>query len=73
MLGWIAFMTPAYVHAPTGCRGATMVVDVDDPSEIPSIVEPFFFKFDAKSRFDIAMSPDDFARSGLGEPGKKWA
>lgn len=63
----------AYFHAPNGCRGATMVFNLDDPSEIPSIAEPFFLKFHARCTYDIAMSPQDLARGGLEELGKKWA
>jgi len=63
----------AYFHAPNGCRGATMVIDVDDPSQIPFIAEPFFLKFNAKCKFDVAMSPEDIARAGLEDLGKKWA
>jgi len=62
-----------YFHAPNGCRGATMVVNVDDPSEIPFVTEPFFLKFNARCTCDVAMSPDDLARSGLEDLGKKWA
>ena len=39
--------------------------------EIP--VEPFFLKFNASCKFDVATSPDDLARSGLEDLGKKWA
>ena len=63
----------AYFHAPNGCRGATMVFNLDDPSEIPSIAEPFFLKFNASFKCDIAMSPQDLASAGLEELGKKWA
>jgi len=63
----------AYFHAPNGCRGATLIVNLDDPSEIPSVAEPFFLKFNARVNWDIAMSPQDLAASGLEELGKKWA
>jgi hypothetical protein len=63
----------AYLHAPNGCRGATIIVNLDDPSEIPSMAEPFFLKFNARVKCDIAMSPQDLASSGLEELGKKWA
>jgi len=63
----------AYFHAPGGHRGATMIVDIDDPSEIPSIAEPFFLKLNARCKFDVVMSPQELARGGLEELGKKWA
>lgn len=61
-----------YFYAPNGCRGGTMVVDLNDPSQIPSLAEPFFLKFGAKCEFHIAMSPDDLARAGLDKLGKRW-
>lgn len=36
-------------------------------------IEPFFLKFHARCKCDIAMSPQDLARGGLEELGKKWA
>jgi len=55
-----------------GHRGATMVVDVANASDIPSICEPWFLKFEAICEFNIAMSPDDLMKANLPELGKKW-
>ncbi|HEX2948044.1 MAG TPA: panthothenate synthetase, partial [Armatimonadota bacterium] len=56
-----------------GQRGAIMIVNVDDPAQVPAFAEPFFLQFDADVEFHVAMSPDDLKRSGLEELGKKWA
>ncbi|MBY4677629.1 panthothenate synthetase [Marinobacterium arenosum] len=61
-----------YFYAPHGCRGGTMVVDLADPSQIPSIAEPLFLKFDAKCQFYPAMTPEALADAGLAELGKRW-
>lgn len=61
-----------YFYAPNGCRGGTMVVDIDDPASIPAIAEPLFLKFDARCEFHAAMSADDLARAGIDELGKRW-
>lgn len=61
----------AYFSERDGHRGGFMIVDVADPSRIPSLAEPFFVKFDATVRFRVCMTPDDLARSGLEEIGKK--
>lgn len=61
-----------YFYAPNGCRGGMMVIDLDDPSQIPSIAEPLFLKFEAKIECHIAMSPEDLAKSGIDEVAKKW-
>ena len=55
-----------------GQRGAIMVLDISDPSKIPSIAEPWFLGFEADCEFRIAMSPEDLQKAGLEELGKKW-
>jgi len=55
-----------------GQRGAIMILNVEDPAQVPVIAEPFFLQFEADVEFHIVMSPDDLKRSGLEELGKKW-
>lgn len=55
-----------------GKRGAVIVLNVEEPSRIPSIVEPFFLSFNADCRFRIAMSAQDLRNSGLEELAKRW-
>ena len=62
-----------YFTEDDGTRGAVLVVDVNDPSEVPSFAEPFFLNFNADCRFRIAMSPEDIGKAGLEELGRKWA
>lgn len=62
----------AYFTEQNGHRGAILVVDVAEPSKIPSLAEPFFLTFNADVRFQIAMSPEDLGRAGLDEISKKW-
>ena len=56
-----------------GHRGAFMVVDVKEPSQIPAFAEPWFLTFNADVEFRIAMTPDDLKRAGLGAFGEKWS
>ena len=56
-----------------GTRGAVAIVNIDDPSQIPSFSEPFFLNFNADCEFRVAMSPEDLGRAGLDELGKKWS
>jgi hypothetical protein len=56
-----------------GQRGAIMIVDVGEPSQVPAYAEPWFLLFNADVQFRIVMSPDELGRSGLDELGKKWA
>lgn len=55
-----------------GSRGATLVVDVKQASDIPSLAEPWFLVFDAEVDFRIAMTPEDLGRSNLEALGKTW-
>ena len=63
----------AYFTEQDGKRGAMLIVEVKDPSRVPSLAEPFFLQFNADCSFHIVMSPDDLKKAGLDELGKKWA
>ena len=56
-----------------GQRGAIMIIDLADPSKVPSVSEPWFLSFNADVEFHIAMTPEDLGQAGLDELGKKWA
>ncbi len=56
-----------------GQRGAIMVIDVKDQSNIPAFAEPWFLSFNADVEFHVAMTPEDLGKSGLDLLGKKWA
>lgn len=55
-----------------GCRTCLMTVDMNDNSEIPKYAEPWFLMFDAEVHFHPYMTPEDLAKGGLEELGKKW-
>src|SRR6202162_1229611 len=56
-----------------GHRGAIMIINVEDPSKVPAFAEPWFLTFNADVNFHIVMTPEDLAKAGLDELGKKWA
>ncbi len=56
-----------------GNRGVILIVDLADPSKVPSLAEPWFLQFNADCQFRIVMTPDVLAKAGLEELGKKWA
>jgi len=62
----------AYFSEHNGRRGATLVVKVNDSSEIPALAEPWFLTFDAQVEMRIAMTPEDLGRAGLEKLGKQW-
>jgi hypothetical protein len=56
-----------------GRRGAIMVINIDDPSEVPKFAEPWFLLFRADVQFHIAMVPEELGRAGLEKLGEKWS
>lgn len=62
-----------YFSEQNGKRGAILIVDVKEPSWVPSIAEPFFLHFNADCHFQVVMSPEDLKKAGLEELGRKWA
>ena len=55
-----------------GHRGAIMIVDVAEPSDVPRIAEPWFLIFNAEVEFRVAMTPEELEKAGLDKLGKKW-
>ena len=62
-----------YFTERNGRRGATLIVDVEKPSSVPALAEPWFLLFDAEVHFRIAMTPKDLQKAGLDAIAKKWA
>jgi hypothetical protein len=56
-----------------GRRGVILVVNVEDPSRVPALAEPWFLLFDADVQFHIVMSPEELGRAGIEAEAKKWA
>jgi hypothetical protein len=56
-----------------GTRGAILIVNLEDPSKVPALAEPWFLQFNADCKFRIVMTPDVLAKAGLEALGKKWA
>jgi hypothetical protein len=56
-----------------GQRGVILIVDVDKPSRVPVLAEPWFLLFDADVQFHVAMSPEELGQAGLEALAKKWA
>ena len=61
-----------YFTTQDGNRGAVMVVDVKDPSQIPSYAEPWFLNFNAKCEFKAAMTAEDLQKANLSKLSQKW-
>ena len=55
-----------------GRRTVVMVAELENPSKIPALAEPWFLTFNADVEFHVVMGPDDLQQAGLDELGKKW-
>ena len=62
----------AYFTDHHGHRSAFLVVDLPDPSKIPSLAEPWFLTFEADVQLHATMTPEDLKRSGIEAIGKQW-
>ena len=62
-----------YFTEQQGHRGAIMVVNLERPSDVPKLAEPWFLAFNADCQFRIAMTPEDLGKASLEGLGKKWA
>ena len=61
-----------YFTEQDGHRGAILVVNVESPSQVPALSEPFFLNFNTDCTFRIVMGPEDLQQSGLDRLGEKW-
>ncbi|MEI7895884.1 MAG: hypothetical protein WCJ26_02520 [bacterium] len=64
----------AYFTTICGHRGAYIVVNMNDASEIPAIAEPFFLWLNAELDFLPVMKPEDLGKAGpaIAAAVKKW-
>jgi len=62
-----------YFTEQNGHRGAVAIYNIEKPSQIPAISEPWFLNFNANIEFRVAMTPEDLKQAGLDNLGKKWA
>jgi len=63
----------AYFTEVDGQRGAIMIVNLDAPSKVPALAEPWFLTFNADVEIRAVMTPEDLKRGGLDALGKKWS
>ncbi len=58
----------------SGCRSGSIVFDLKDSSQIPSVAEPWFLAFNAKVSLRPVMSPKDLDKAipSIGKAVKKW-
>ena len=62
-----------YFTEQNGHRGAILIIDMADPSQVPKFAEPWFLTFNADVKFQVVMTPEDLQKAGLEDIGKKWS
>lgn len=62
----------AYFTEYEGERGAIYIVDVEKPSDVPRLAEPFFLAWDARVEFHVCMTPEDLEEADLEEVTREW-
>lgn len=75
--GILADLKPeaAYFYADDdGQRSGSIVFDMKDSSQIPSVAEPWFLAFNAQISLQPVMTPQDLAKAGpsIGKAVKKY-
>ena len=61
-----------YFTEQNGTRGAMIIVNLDEPSQVPAFAEPWFLMFNADCQFRVVMVPEDLKKAGLENIGSKW-
>jgi hypothetical protein len=64
----------AYFTTINGQRGAYIILNMNDASDMPAIAEPFFLWLNAEIDFLPVMRPEDLEKAGpaIGAAVKKW-
>jgi hypothetical protein len=62
----------AYFTEINGKRTALLIVNMNEPSQIPAMGEPWFLVFNADVEFHPVMVGEDLGKANLTEIGKKW-
>ncbi|HKF49689.1 MAG TPA: DUF3303 family protein [Terracidiphilus sp.] len=63
----------AYFTTVNGHRGGTLIVHIENASDIPRLAEPWFLNFNAQIEIHPAMTSEDLARADLDSIGKQWS
>lgn len=55
-----------------GRRTAVLLVELEKPSMVPALAEPWFLGFNADVEFHVVMGPEELEQAGLAKLGAKW-
>ena len=55
-----------------GRRAAVLLVELEKPSMVPALAEPWFLGFNADVEFHVVMGPEELEQAGLDKLGERW-
>ncbi len=61
-----------YFTEMNGKRTVVLIVELEKPSKVPALAEPWFLTFNADVKFHVVMGPEDLQEAGLDKLGEKW-
>jgi len=61
-----------YFTETKGLRTVIMVVELEKPSQVPALAEPWFLSFNADVEFHVVMGPEELQESGLDKLSEMW-
>ncbi len=61
-----------YFTEMNGKRTVLAIVDLESPSKVPALAEPWFLTFNADVEFHVVMGEKELAEGGLVDLGRKW-
>lgn len=62
----------AFFFAANGKRTNYIIIDADNPTELPSVAEALYLGMDAEVEFEPILTPDDIAKIDLQKITEKW-
>ena len=61
-----------YMMSLDGLRTVVLIVDLPDPSQLPSLCEPWFLGFEADVEIQPVATPEDFAKADFDGIASRW-
>jgi hypothetical protein len=61
-----------YFTEMNGLRTVIMLVELEKPSRVPALAEPWFLTFEADVEFHVVMGPQELQEAGLENLGTTW-
>jgi hypothetical protein len=61
-----------YFTEMNGLRTLIMIAELENPSRVPALAEPWFLTFNADVEFHVVMTAEDLQQADIDDLGRKW-